>query len=241
MLKIFGYARVSGADQNEDRQMIELQRAGVPKSNIYMDKQSGKDFERPNYKKLVRHLKPGDTLFIQSIDRFGRNYSEIHRDREKALIQLRSLFVPTEDLAYLLTLLSRISKENNVTSTDNGVTQQVEARVGVAILDTVQIKPRVSLQPFRTFLEVEQPESEFLFRLDEDGRVGQNGLNFLLIGGLRAHRGGAHEKKNDKKLDFLPHIFELSCKNNNFAPNAFNKIEKYEKDCFGIGRSGLYR
>ena len=111
-----------------------------------------------------------DTLYIAESDVPG--FSDGFRDREKALIQLRSLFVPTDDVCYLLDLLSRVTKENNVTSTDNGVTQQVEARVGIAMLDTVLIKPRVVLQPFRTFLEVDQPESEFLFRMDEDGRVG---------------------------------------------------------------------
>lgn len=111
-----------------------------------------------------------DTLYIAESDVPG--FRDGFRDRETALIQLRSLFAPTPDLDYLLTLLSRVSKEANVTSTDNGVTQQVEARAGIALLDTIQIKPRVSLQPFRTFLEVAQPESEFLLRLDENGRVG---------------------------------------------------------------------
>lgn len=111
-----------------------------------------------------------DTLYIAECDVPG--FEDGYRDRERALIQLRSLFAPTEDLNYLLALLSRVSKESNVTTTDNGVTQKVEARAGVALLDTVEIKPRVSLQPFRTFLEVAQPESEFLFRLDENGRVG---------------------------------------------------------------------
>lgn len=69
-------------------------------------------------------------------------------------------------------LLSRISKENGVTTTDNGVSQTVEARRGVALKTMVQVKPRVPLRPFRTFQEVEQPESEFLLRLDEDGNIG---------------------------------------------------------------------
>lgn len=77
MSKIYGYVRVSSADQNEDRQMIEMQRVGVPPENIFIDKQSGKNFERPNYKRLVRSLKEGDLLYILSIDRLGRNYEEI--------------------------------------------------------------------------------------------------------------------------------------------------------------------
>lgn len=77
MSKVYGYVRVSSADQNEDRQMIEMERVGVPKGNVFMDKQSGKNFDRPNYKKLVRRLKEGDLLYILSIDRLGRNYEEI--------------------------------------------------------------------------------------------------------------------------------------------------------------------
>lgn len=77
MTKIYGYVRVSSADQNEDRQMIEMHRVGVPDANIFMDKQSGKNFDRPNYKRLVRRLKEGDLLYILSIDRLGRNYEEI--------------------------------------------------------------------------------------------------------------------------------------------------------------------
>lgn len=77
MGKIYGYIRVSSADQNEDRQRIALRERAVPEEQIYVDKQSGKDFERPQYKKLVRQLCPGDLLYVMSIDRLGRNYEEI--------------------------------------------------------------------------------------------------------------------------------------------------------------------
>jgi len=77
MSDIFGYVRVSNTDQNEDRQMIAMQNANIPITNIFMDKQSGKDFERPNYKKMVKKIKAGDLLCILSIDRLGRNYKEI--------------------------------------------------------------------------------------------------------------------------------------------------------------------
>ena len=73
------YVRVSSTDQNEDRQMIALREVGVPEKNIFMDKQSGKDFDRPNYKKLVRKLKAGELLYILRIDRLGRNYEEIQK------------------------------------------------------------------------------------------------------------------------------------------------------------------
>ena len=68
---------MSTRDQNEDRQFIALREMAVPEGNIFMDKQSGKDFERPQYKKLVKKLKPDDLLYIKSIDRLGRDYGEI--------------------------------------------------------------------------------------------------------------------------------------------------------------------
>lgn len=77
IMKIYGYVRVSSTDQNEDRQILALKGSGVDEKNIYMDKRSGKDFERPGYKKLLQRLKPGDLLYVLSIDRLGRNYKEI--------------------------------------------------------------------------------------------------------------------------------------------------------------------
>ncbi len=74
---VYGYIRVSSTDQNEDRQLVALQGRAVPERNIYMDKQSGKDFDRPQYKRLVKKLRAGDLLYILSIDRLGRNYKEI--------------------------------------------------------------------------------------------------------------------------------------------------------------------
>lgn len=73
----YGYIRVSTKEQNEDRQRIALMDVGVPEKNIILDKQSGKDFNRPGYLRLCKKVKPGDTLFIKSIDRLGRNYNEI--------------------------------------------------------------------------------------------------------------------------------------------------------------------
>ena len=74
---IYGYIRVSSRDQNEDRQRFAMREVGVADSNIFMDKRSGKDFNRPQYKKLLRKLKKDDLLYIKSIDRLGRNYEEI--------------------------------------------------------------------------------------------------------------------------------------------------------------------
>lgn len=111
-----------------------------------------------------------DSLYEATCD--VPDFREGFRDYETAIIQLRSKFIPGEGVDYLLDLLSRISKENGVTTNDNGVSQTVEARQGVSLKAVVQVKPRVVLRPYRTFLEVEQPESEFLLRLDDEGNVG---------------------------------------------------------------------
>ena len=89
-MAIYGYIRVSTREQNEDRQVIALHEVGVPEKNIYMDKQSGKDFNRLQYKKLLRKMKKDDLLCIKSIDRLGRNYNEIQEQwriltKEKAV------------------------------------------------------------------------------------------------------------------------------------------------------------
>ncbi len=73
----YGYIRVSTREQNEDRQTLALKELSIPAKNLFIDKQSGKDFERPQYRKMVRKLKKDDLLYIKSIDRLGRNYSEI--------------------------------------------------------------------------------------------------------------------------------------------------------------------
>lgn len=73
----YGYVRVSAVDQNEIRQLLEMQQIGIRKENIFIDKQSGKDFNRPNYLALVKNLKKGDLLYVKSIDRLGRNYKDI--------------------------------------------------------------------------------------------------------------------------------------------------------------------
>lgn len=74
---VYGYIRVSTRDQNEDRQLAALSESDIPKKNLFMDKQSGKDFNRPAYKRLMKKLKRGDLLIVKSIDRLGRNYEEI--------------------------------------------------------------------------------------------------------------------------------------------------------------------
>lgn len=94
-METYGYIRVSTKEQNEDRQLIAMREFGVPEENIILDKQSGKDFDRPGYKKLMKKLKTGDTLVIKSIDRLGRNYDEvleqwrlITKDKQAAIVVL---------------------------------------------------------------------------------------------------------------------------------------------------------
>lgn len=77
MGNVYGYVRVSTKDQNEDRQLIALQELSIPEKNIFVDKQSGKDFKRPMYKRMLKKLKREDLLYVKSIDRLGRNYTEI--------------------------------------------------------------------------------------------------------------------------------------------------------------------
>lgn len=100
MLKVYGYVRVSSVDQNEDRQMIAMREAGVPDENVFLDNKSGKDFERPKYKKMVRRLREGDLLYIQSIDRLGRNY-EIIQEQWRFLTKEKKIEIVVIDMPLL--------------------------------------------------------------------------------------------------------------------------------------------
>ena len=97
---LYGYIRVSTRDQNEDRQLIALRELKIPEKNIFMDKQSGKDFNRPQYKRLVRKLKKDDLLYIKSIDRLGRNYAEI-LEQWRLLTQTKSIDIVVLDMPLL--------------------------------------------------------------------------------------------------------------------------------------------
>lgn len=91
---------MSTKEQNEDRQRIALQKAGVPEQNIVLDKQSGKDFNRPGYQQLYQKMKPGDVLFVKSIDRLGRNYNEI-LEQWRILTKERRIFIVVLDMPLL--------------------------------------------------------------------------------------------------------------------------------------------
>lgn len=102
----YGYVRVSTKEQNEQRQVIALREFGIEEKRIYMDKQSGKDFERENYKKMIRKLKSGDTLVIKSIDRLGRNYDEI-LDQWRIITKEKQVAVVVLDMPLLDTRQNR--------------------------------------------------------------------------------------------------------------------------------------
>ena len=99
-MNTYGYVRVSTRDQKEDRQLIALHELGLSDKYIYVDKQSGKDFNRPQYQKLLRKLRPGDLLYIKSIDRLGRNYEEI-QNQWRVLTKEKSVDICIVDMPIL--------------------------------------------------------------------------------------------------------------------------------------------
>lgn len=103
---IYGYIRVSSHDQNEDRQLVVMRKVQVPAQNLYADKQSGKDFERPQYKKLLRKLKADDVLYIKSIDRLGRNYAEI-LEQWRYLTKVKKVDIVVLDMPLLDTRIGK--------------------------------------------------------------------------------------------------------------------------------------
>ena len=102
----YGYVRVSSREQNTDRQLVAMREFGVPDGNIFTDRQSGKDFDRPAYRRLVRRLKPGDVLVIKSIDRLGRNYDEI-LDQWRLLTKKKEAAIVVLDMPLLDTRQGR--------------------------------------------------------------------------------------------------------------------------------------
>ena len=112
MGKTYGYIRVSTRDQNEARQVDALRNHGIPPNRLYLDKQSGKDFDRPAYQRLLGRLRPGDQVVVQSIDRFGRNYGEIidewRRITREIGADIRVLDMPLLDTARSKDLLGTL-------------------------------------------------------------------------------------------------------------------------------------
>jgi DNA invertase Pin-like site-specific DNA recombinase len=102
----YGYIRVSSTDQNEERQMLALSELSIPSGNLYIDKQSGKDFERPSYQKMAKRLKSGDLLYIKGIDRLGRNYEEI-QNQWRILTKEKGVDIAVIDMPLLDTRLHK--------------------------------------------------------------------------------------------------------------------------------------
>ena len=99
-MNVYGYVRVSTREQNEDRQVRAMRELSIPERNIYVDKQSGKDFERPMYKKMVRKMKKDDLLYIKSIDRLGRNYKDVV-EQWRHLTQVKRIDIVVMDMPLL--------------------------------------------------------------------------------------------------------------------------------------------
>ena len=149
MAEIYGYVRVSSIDQNEERQIVELSKRNVLSKNIYIDKQSGKSFERPQYKKLVRKLKQGDLLYILSIDRLGRNYLEI-QEQWRILTKEKGIDICVIDMAGVTALdkedgdlTDKIEVINNTVDTSKAGTYTVTYKVtdsnGASVTKTITI------------------------------------------------------------------------------------------------------
>ena len=100
MGEIYGYVRVSTKEQKEDRQLLALREAGVPEGHIFLDKQSGKDFQRTNYQRMLKKLKEDDLLYVKSIDRLGRNYEEI-QEQWRALTKEKCVDIVVLDMPIL--------------------------------------------------------------------------------------------------------------------------------------------
>ena len=105
-MRVYGYMRVSSTDQNEDRQRVALDAKGIPSRNIFTDRQSGKDFHRPQYRRMVKKLHEGDLLYILSIDRLGRNYKEI-QEQWRVITKEKSADICVIDMPLLDTRRAR--------------------------------------------------------------------------------------------------------------------------------------
>ena len=164
MAQIYGYARVSTREQNEARQLLALREFGVEDERIFTDRQSGKDFDRPAYRRLVRRLRPGDTLAVKSIDRLGRNYREIleqwrilTRERRVGVVVLDMPLLDTRqerDLAGTLTADIVLQLLSYVAETEHAFIRQRQAEGIAAARARGQTfgRPRLEVPP--AFAEV---------------------------------------------------------------------------------------
>lgn len=155
----YGYVRVSSKDQNEARQVISMQEAAIEKNRIYVDKQSGKDFDRPAYRKLMKKLRRGDVLFIKSIDRLGRNYTEIldqwriiTREKQADIVVMDMPLLDTRkdhDLTGILITDIVLQLLSYVAETERQFIRQRQAE-GIAVAKSQGIhmgRPQISIPP----------------------------------------------------------------------------------------------
>ena len=126
--QVYGYVRVSTREQNIDRQMTAMRSQGIPEPHIFVDRQSGKSFERPAYRRLMERIRPGDTVFIKSIDRLGRNYREILEQWNKIVLE-KSAHIVVLDMPLLDT---RIKENNTAGALISGLTLQILSYVAEA-------------------------------------------------------------------------------------------------------------
>lgn len=117
-------------------------------------------------------VREGKAHGLFAVENCNNTFREGYRGHEEAMIELRSKYQHTSDIDYLLQPLSTITLEDSVQSNDNGLTQQVTVRKGIGLAEKKTVKPIVKLKPYRTFYEVEQPESEFLVRINDEGSIG---------------------------------------------------------------------
>lgn len=163
---IYGYVRVSTKEQNETRQVIAMRDFGIDKQNVFIEKQSGKDFNRPQYKRLIRKLKAGDTLVIKSIDRLGRNYNEIieqwriiTREKQAAIVVLDMPLLDTRQGRDLTgTLIADIVLQllSYVAQTEREFIKRRQAEgIAAAKAKGVRfgVKPKEKPQDFQIYLE----------------------------------------------------------------------------------------
>ena len=163
--RVFGYVRVSSKEQNGARQVIAMEEFGVPSGSILVDKQSGRNFDRPMYKRLMRNLKPGDTLVIKSIDRLGRNYNEIldqwrviTKDKQAAIVVLDMPLLDTRqghDLTGTLIADIVLQLLSYVAQVEREFIRQRQAE-GIAAAKRAGVrfgpKPRVKPEGFDTYV-----------------------------------------------------------------------------------------
>ena len=187
MEQIYGYARVSTKEQNEARQLTALREMGIPSENVYLDKQSGADFERVQYRRMLRRLGPGDTLIVKSIDRLGRNYTEI-LEQWRIITKSKRAAIVILDMPLLDTRQNR------------DLTGQLIADIVLQLLSYVA-------QTEREFIRQRQAEGIVAAR-ERGGHFGPEGAPVSRVTDdvFEVGKGGKSAQKVKIKVDFSFHL-----------------------------------